>query len=67
MQADNTECNCRLIFILTDFCYELYWPVLGDDEKVCKTCVAVNLLARVLSSDLQNVKQNINHYGKMIE
>jgi hypothetical protein len=42
-------------------------PVLGGDDKVYKTCVAVNLLAEVLSSDPQNVKQDINHYGKMIE
>jgi hypothetical protein len=45
----------------------LSWPVLGGDNKVYETCVAVNLLAEVLSSDLQNVKQDINHYGKMIE
>ena len=44
----------------------LSWPVLGGDDKVYKTCVAVNLLAEVLSGDLQNVKQDINHYGKMI-
>jgi hypothetical protein len=45
----------------------LSWPVHGGDENVYKTCVAVNLLARGLSSDLQNVKQDINHYGKMVE
>jgi hypothetical protein len=44
----------------------LAWPILGSDKKVYKTCVAVNLLARVLSNDLQNVKQDINHYGTMI-
>jgi hypothetical protein len=44
----------------------LSWPVLGGDKKFYKACVAVNLLARVLSIDLQNMKQDINHYGTMI-
>jgi hypothetical protein len=42
------------------------WPVVGGDEKVCKICVEINLLARVPTSDLQNMKQDINLYSEVI-